>query len=316
MSRISQFLFAYIVASLLTLSMNTHAKDAPKVAVTIPPLHSLVQMVLGETGTAELLIKGNKSPHGYQLKPSQIRSLRSSQLIFWVGPGLEGFMLRAFRDIDLQEKSVELIELDTLITHPVRVAGVWEEERKDQHEGEGHKEEGHDEDGIDHHYWLDPINAQKTIQHVAKKLSEIDPDNAPIYAANAKAAVKELALLHSNIAQQLTPHLQKPYILFHDAFQYFEARYKLNAQGSLLLRPNDSASAKQLGNIRQKITTDNAKCIFREPQFSVKLTRTAAEGTKAKQQTLDPLGMNIAPGSNLYFELMETITTNLVSCLK
>jgi zinc transport system substrate-binding protein len=103
--------------------------------------------------------------------------------------------------------------------------------------------------------------------------------------------------------------------VFHDAYQYFERHYGLLAIGSVTVSPERGPGARRLSEIRNKIRSLGARCVFAEPQFPPALAATVAEGTGAKQGTLDPLGASIPPGKDAYFTLMENLAAALRDCL-
>ena len=107
----------------------------------------------------------------------------------------------------------------------------------------------------------------------------------------------------------------EPYIVFHDAYQYFEADYSLNSVGSISLNPDISPTPKRIQEIKTKIEKDNVVCLFREPQFPSRIVQTVIQETNAKEGELDPLGFDLTPGKNLYFELVTNLAKNLRECL-
>jgi zinc transport system substrate-binding protein len=181
-------------------------------------------------------------------------------------------------------------------------------ERKDAHPA-------HDAGAIDGHAWLDPVNAQAMVEQIARVLSRHDPASATVYSANADALKSKLHDLVTELADLLGPVAGRPYILFHDAMQYFERRFGLNAIGSIAISPEIPPSGKRLLELRQRIKVAGAVCVFAEPQFGASLVRTVVEGTGVRVATLDPEAINFTPSPRLYFTLMRSLATELVHCL-
>ena len=194
---------------------------------------------------------------------------------------------------------------------PTREGGAWEpdaDEPAHEHTGKGDLD-------IDPHVWLDPDNAAAMVRAIAEALARIDPANAKLYAANAAAATGRIVALDAMLAKRLAPVKRVPFVVFHDAYQYFERHYGLTAVGSVTIAPDRIPGAKRLLALQVKIQETRAACVFAEPQFEPSLIRTVTEGTGARTGVLDPLGAALPPGPELYGKLLEGLADSLVGCL-
>jgi len=189
----------------------------------------------------------------------------------------------------------------------------------DEHEGHGHDEHadahGHDHHGVDPHAWLDPENGKVWLTAIAETLAQADPDNADAYRANAADASGELDALTDTISGTLEPVRGKPFIVFHDAYHYFENRFDIEAAGAVSLSDASKPGPARVKEIRDTIVSLGAACVFAEPQFPPALITTLIEGTDAREATLDPLGTEIEPGPALYPALLTDLAANLSDCL-
>ena len=300
-----------VVAALVSF-VPVHNADAKDIVVTIKPLHSLVTGVVGNTAKTHLIVDGNQSPHGFKFKPSQIKLLNNAAVVFYIGDTFETFMEKAFDAIPSNVVKLPVAEKARLKLLPYREGGPWEE---DKHEGHDHGHEGHhDEDGGDMHVWLDPDNAIKMIKAITRGLSKVYPENRDVYKANARSYVQKITASDSELSAALSNSKEFPFIVFHDAYQYFEKHYGLNGVGSITFDPHDFPSPKRLKEIRGKLNEMSAACVFSEPQFSDRLVRTVIKGTSAKTALIDPLGANIKDGPNLYFELLSGMAASFKRC--
>lgn len=179
------------------------------------------------------------------------------------------------------------------------------------HEGHGAHEEG----GTDVHIWLDPRNAILLSAEVAEELSELDPDNAATYKANHLAQLERLEALDSNLRSTLESVKDKPFIVFHDAYQYFESRYELAGVGSITVSPEVAPGAARVRDIQDRVRSRGAECVFSEPQFRPTILTAVLEGSSARAGVLDPVGAELTPGTDLYAEMMQQLATNMVTCL-
>jgi len=289
------------LAFLCLLLTFSPASAAPHVLATIKPIHSLVASVMQGVGWPELLVEGAASEHGYSLKPSDARKIADADVIFWVGPNLETFLTEPLHSLGSRAKLVTLENEDTVRRLPARNGGLW----------------GYDEDDgpTDPHIWLDAHNAVAMVRVIAAELAHDDPANAKRYYANAAATIGTLVKLDRTIAARLEPIRPLPYIVFHDGYHYFEARYGLASIGSVTVAPDRPIGPRRIAVLRDAIKRGKAICVFREPQFPPDLVTTLTEGTDARVGVLDPLGADLNPGPQLYGALLNNLATSLIHCL-
>ena len=180
-------------------------------------------------------------------------------------------------------------------------------------EGGGHHHgHAHAHGEFDVHIWLDPNNAKVIVKEVANELATIDPKNSNFYKMNAKKTVEKLDILINQIDKSINK--KASYVTFHDAYQYFEKRFGVEALGALTINTDIQPGAKQIAEIKDLVEDKNIKCIFSEPQFNPKLINMIAKSTGAKTGILDPLGSSFKPGENLYFNLINDLYENLNKC--
>ena len=193
------------------------------------------------------------------------------------------------------------------------------EKKHDDHDHDKHakKHDDHDdhEKEDDVHIWLSPDNAVKIIKKINKELSLFFPENAKTYDQNANQMIKKINQLKVELNNELSGIKDKPYVVFHDAYQYFETSFGLNAVGSVALEGDIASSPKQISFIKDKIVRSKASCVFQEPQFDSKLVKIVVEGTNAQIGILDPLGVNIKSGENFYLQLLKNMAKSLKDCL-
>ena len=305
-----------------------HAYAAPKVVTTIKPLHSLVAQVMDGVGEPELLIKQG-SPHGYQMKPADAKNVAEADLILYVSHELETFMPPLLKKSG-KEHSIEWAALPNLYPLPTRHGGMWEEGDDDDdhdhgdhhhHEHEHGHEHGHDHHGHHHgaydaHLWLSIARSKLLLEQTATELAAIDPANAAKYRDNAAKAAADLDALKTGLTTKLQPVQKRPFMVFHDAYQYFEQDYDLDAVGTVRVDPEHEPGAKRISELHQMIADHKIVCLFSEPQFPAKIvTKLAADGN-VKTAVLDPVGADLAPGKTMYRQLLTNLADNLAGCLK
>lgn len=295
-------------------------ETAPSVVVGIKPIHSLVAAVMDSVGTPRLLIRGGASPHSYSLKPSDARSIRNADLIFWVGEDVETLLKKPLRTLAGGALVVEMAKVKGLRLWATREGGVWEshDDHGKDHDRKEHKIESRQSPArheTDMHIWLDPGNAKVMVRAIVQALSRVDAGNRAKYAANGEVFQRRLDALDGEMNALLQPVKKVPFIVFHDAYQYFERHYRLNAAGSITVSPERRPGARRLLEIRSQIRARRAACVFAEPQFQPALVRTVVEGTDARTGVLDPIGADLEPGPEMYFSLLKKMALSLKDCL-
>ncbi len=276
--------------------------DPPNVVVGIKPIEAIVGAVMRGVGTPYLIIRGSGSPHSYPLRPSDARALSNADIVFRVGPDLDVFLEKPLAAIATRATIVALIDVEGLTLLPLRTSGHWK--ARDETHGV-----------IDSHVWLDPANAAAIARAAAEALGAVDAANAATYRANATRLGADIDALDAELRGTLAPVREVPYVVFHDAYQYFERAYGLNAVGAVTISPERAPGARRITEIRAVITGLGARCLFSEPQFEPAIAATIVEDTDARTGVLDPLGAAVAPGPGGYATLMRGLARGLVDCL-
>jgi zinc transport system substrate-binding protein len=279
------------------------------VAVSIPPLHGLVAAVMQGVGAPALLLRQG-SPHGYVMRPSDARALAASRLVFLVDPRFESFLRKPLAALPAARVVTASTAPGIRLT-AARRGGRWEPEPHDH----GHDRPHEAGPETDFHLWLAPANARAIAAQAAAALSGADPANAARYAANAKALAARIEALETDLRARLAPLRDKPYIVFHDAYHYFEDAFGLRPAGAVTVAPDRQPGIRRLQQIRAAIAQAGARCVFAEPQFEPAVVGTIVEGTGARAGTLDPLGARIPPGPEAWFALMDGLAGSLERCL-
>lgn len=422
-----------LLGSLSTLALTTAAlAEVPRVSADIPPVHSLVAIVMGDLGQPDLLVQPGASPHGYAMRPSEARALNSADLVFWVGEGLEPWLEAPLEALASKARAVALAEVEGTRELPLRESAAFEPhdhdhghadhaeghddhdhadhaeghddhdhaehaeghddhghadhaeghddhdhaehaeghddhdhadnaeghedhdhaehaeghdghdhadhaeghddhdhaehaeghdghdhaDHADGHEGHDHAEHAHDHGGQDPHVWLDPANALVWLDVIAAELAALDAENAETYRANAEAGKAEIEAAMADVSAELEPVRGRPFVVLHDAYQYFESHFDFAAAGSIRLADGSDPSPSRIREIRARVEEQEIACAFSEPQFNAALIDTVFRGTDATTGVLDPIGVDLEPGPDLYPQLIRGLGSSLADCLE
>ncbi len=299
-------LLIFAVSIFSTISLHTHAKNL-KVIATIKPLYSLVASVLGDHGTLDLMVKGGLDPHIYRLKPSNIRQIHDSDVIFYIDPDLEVFLKRIFKSKYKNFTATPLARQNGIRLIPYRTSKIWYRE-------ETVAQDDHKEDAQDLHIWLDPANARRMVQIIEETLSDLDPANSLAYIQNAQKTIARLYRMEEDIREKLRPLRQKSMIVYHDAFQYYEKAFSLKSVGAIILKSDQTPSVKHIKSLKKIAETKNVTCVLGTPGAHPRIATVVMSGTNAGFDTVDPLGLYIDAGPDLYFEMMEEMASTIINC--
>lgn len=285
--------------------------DVPGVATDVPPVHSLVARVMDGIGTPELIVPPTASPHDFALRPSDAGLLEEADLVIWIGPELSPAVTRAIEALS-EAEILTLLDVAQTQVLGFRENAIFEEH---DHDHEHDHDDEHDHDGRDPHAWLDPENAVIWLPEIARVLGRADPQNADAYLENARQAAADIQAQQTEISGRMAGLAQQPFIVFHDAYHYFEARFDVEATGAIALGDAEVPGPRRLAEIEAAVRDQGIRCAFAEPQFNTNLVDVAFAGAGARIEVIDPLGSMLQPGPDLYQEMLDGIATSFEACL-
>ena len=187
------------------------------------------------------------------------------------------------------------------------------DDHDDHAEHDDHDEHAHGK--YDPHAWLSLENARTWLNLIAAQLSATDPENAGVYFSNAAEARAELETLIAEVNTMLKPVRGLKFVVFHDAYQYFENSFDFPASGAIALGDATDPSPTRIAQIHGRIKEEGIDCVLAEPQYKPGLVATVLDGSNAKASVIDPLGYGLEPGEKLYPQLIRQMAKTLVNCL-
>ena len=310
--------------SLCALAPTAAFAQVPQVMTDFAPVHSLTAQVMGDLGAPDVLLPAGADPHDYAMRPSDAANLGAADLVFWTGPSLTPWLSDLLDTLAPNAAQVALLDLAGWDRLPVRdiqqfvlpaAEVVHGHDDHEDHEDE-HDDHGHDDHAdFDPHAWLDPAVAQVWLAAIADQLGTADPDNAATYAANADAAIARLTALDAELATQLAPFAGLAYILPHDGYQYFEARYGLTAAGAIAGIDARTPGPAQVASLRDQMADSNIVCVFSDAEIGDRWATVVTEGTGANTAQIDGVGAGLDGGPALYEALLRRLADDFAACL-
>ncbi|MFV9684858.1 zinc ABC transporter substrate-binding protein ZnuA [Pseudomonas sp. NY15367] len=311
MLRVFCFIALFFVAS---------AQAEVRVLTSIKPLQLIAAAVQDGVGEPDVLLPPGASPHHYALRPSDVRRVRDADLLYWIGPDMEAFLPRLLESRDKPQVAVQDLPGMTL-----RHFGDSHDEHDHDHDEHDHEHAhgaddlGHDHDhrpgSLDAHLWLAADNAKVIAARMAADLAKLDAANAARYAANLQAFEARLDALDGRIRPQLAALQGKPYFVFHEAFDYFEADYGLKHAGVFSVLTEVQPGARHVAAMRERLQQTGPSCVFSEPPLRPRLAETLTAGLPVKLAELDALGGALPADAKGYEQLLENLAGGLSECL-
>lgn len=297
-------MFRPLVALLLAGCMASAAAEV-RLLTSVKPLQLIAAAVQDGAGAPDVLLPPGASPHHYALRPSDVRALREAALFYWIGPDLETFLPRVLDG--RRQPSLAVQELPGL---QLRHFAGETEAGKDEHD------HAHRPGSLDAHLWLLPANARLIAARMASDLAGADPASAARYQANLAAFEARLDELDRRLKARLEKLAGKPYFVFHEAYDYFEAAYGLDHAGVFSVSPDVQPGARQVAQMRQRLQEAGPTCVFSEPPLQPRLAQTLSAGLPVRLAELDPLGSAVPVGPQGYEQLLEGLGEGLAGCLE
>ncbi|NWA28098.1 zinc ABC transporter substrate-binding protein [Pseudomonas gingeri] len=301
-------LFAFFVAISASLLVISPVQAQVSVLTSIKPLQLIAAAVQEGVDTPEVLLPPGASPHNYALRPSDVRKVQSVDLLYWIGPDMESFLPRVLKGRSLPTVAVQ--DLPGMKLRRFAEDSHSHAEDADEHDHD------HRPGTLDAHLWLSTVNARVIAARMAADLSAADPANAGRYQSNAKAFDGRLDALDARLKARVAGVADKPYFVFHEAFDYFEDAYGLKHTGVFSVAAEVQPGAQHVAAMRTRLQEVGKTCVFSEPPLRPRLAETLVSGLPVKLAELDGLGGYTPATAHGYEQVLEKLGNDLAGCLE
>lgn len=310
----------------LFVFFSAAARAEVDLLTSIKPLQLIAAAVQDGVGEPAVLLPTGASAHQYSLRPSDVRHVREADLFYWIGPDMESFL-----EPVLKGRPGPQLALQSLPGLQLRHFGDEHGDHADHDEHDGDEDHGHDAHAaerpdehdhahrpgsLDAHLWLLPDNARVIAGRMAADLAEVDPGNAERYQSNLVAFGKRLDGLDARLRQRLAKVGDKPFFVFHEAYDYFEAAYGLRHAGVFSAGGEAQPGARHVAAMREHLQQVGPSCVFHEPPQAPKLAATLTRGLPVRLAALDAMGGDLAATADGYEKLLENLGSTLAGCLE
>lgn len=253
------------------------------------PLQFVAEQVGGDRVSVDTLTPPGAEPHDVELSPAQVSRIDGADLVVY----LSGFQA-AVDDAVAQTSPEHVVDAATEAT-------LRPEEHEDESEEE-HEEHAHGD--TDPHFWLDPSRMPSVVDDVAAALTELDPDGADTFAANAAELTQQFEELDAAYAAGLAQCDSRTFVTSHEAFGYLADRYDLHQVGISGIDPEAEPSPARLAEVSTIVRDEGVTTIFFETLVSPKVAETLAADLGVDTAVLDPIEGLADPDAD-YFSIAQ-----------
>lgn len=291
----------FITILFITTSITAQAKEI-KLLTSIKPLQLIAAAIQNGINEPDVLLPIGASAHHYSLKPNDLQRIQTADLFYWIGPNMEIFLTKT-----VQTRTKPSIAIEQL----TNIQLLHFSEQHDDHDDHDHQ---HQAGSLDPHLWLSPSNAIIIATKMTDDLSKLDPNNKDNYQANLTEFKKDLNTTDKAIRHSFTHTKLKPFFVFHETYNYFEAAYDIKHRGVFSLNASIQPSIKHVAEMKQRLEKAGDSCIFYEPPTKPKLADTLTQGLPVNLYMLDAMGAEIAMNNQGYPKLLASLAEQLQTC--
>jgi len=299
---VARFLTLFVAFIAFSAHADVH------VLTSIKPLQQIAAAVQEGVGSPEVLLPPGASPHHYALRPSDVRRVAEADLLYWIGADMEGFLPKV-----LTSRSKTTVAVQSLPGMKLRHFGEDSHSHDEDHDDHDHD---HRPGSLDAHLWLSSVNARVIAGKMAADLASVDPANADRYTRNLATFTQRLDALDTRIKARVAGVAGKPYFVFHEAFDYFEAEYGLKHTGVFSVASEVQPGAQHVAAMRKRLQEVGKTCVFSEPPLRPRLAETLTAGLPVRLAELDALGGTDPVDAQGYERLLDKLGGDLASCLE
>jgi zinc transport system substrate-binding protein len=331
-------IFSVFISGCAQESTETNNKNDEllQIYTTVYPLQYFSEQIGGEYVHVETIYPPGADEHTFEPSQKDMMALADSDLFFYVGLGLEGFVDKAINT--LKNENVKMVAVGEEV-HLPEEAG-HDEEEADNSEHESHGEEGskddhdshsddehhtHTEDeqdhahgGIDPHIWLDPVYANELALAIKDQLSEEMPDHKETFEKNYARLSDQLYQLDQQFTDVIDSAKRKEFIVSHSAYTYWELRYGVEQISISGQSTTNEPSQKELKNLIAHAKEEKIKYVIKEQNFDSKLSKIVQNEIGAESLTFHNLSVltdEDIKDKATYFSLMEDNLATLEKAL-
>ncbi|MEK5037503.1 metal ABC transporter solute-binding protein, Zn/Mn family [Sporosarcina sp. FSL K6-3457] len=273
----------------VNIEQPTNNSGELAVYTTVYPLQYFTERIGGEHVDVKSIYPPGADEHTFDPTQKDMMALADSDLFFYIGLGLEGFVDNAEKT--LKNEHVTMIATAEGISEEMLEEGHGHDEEGHEHEDESHDEAGHDHGPLDPHVWISPKLSVELATSIKNSLIEKAPDMAAEFEKNFEQLSADLVELDGKFKEMATDAPSKTFFVSHAAFSYIADPYGLEQVAIAGLNSQSEPSQKQLAALVEQAQELDVRYILFEQNVSSKPTEVIRKEIGAEALTLHNLGV-------------------------
>lgn len=234
--------------------------------VSIHPLRSLVENIVGSDFEIKVLVPAGASPETFEPTPRQFISLNNARLVFNVGLiDFEHSILTKMND------TARIVNLSRGID---LIAGSC------SHNGGNHVH------GVDPHIWTSPRELKTMAANAYEAIHRAYPDSTK-YADRYKILEERLEQLDAQTSERIARSGIRSFIIYHPALTYYARAYGI--EQIAIENEGKEPSAKRLSKIIRRAEEEGIKRVFYQLQYPASAVEVISRDIGGTSIGFDPL---------------------------
>ncbi len=279
--------YKMIVSAVLWLFLASQSIAEPRILASIKPIQLIAQAVVGSERQVEVLLPPGATPHHFTMRPSDMRRLNSADMVIWLGKESERYLAKPMAR---QGENDVMVDLEKFL-------------------------EIRDDGFRDPHFWLSGRKAIQVAEAIANRLVLLDAQAADDYKKNLAAFSRLVKEQEQVIREALAPFRGSNYLVYHDAYRYFEESYGLAHRAVVALNPEVNPGAKHLLELERIINEQGVNCLLIEPESSSRVVKLLTENSGVRVQMIDPMATGMKVSEQGYVLFLQAVAEKIKHCI-
>ena len=267
-----KFLYLFIYIALAISCASDKKVNSNTIHVSIAPIKPLVEGIVGDDFTVEVLVPAGASPETFEPTPKQFVELNNARLI--LGTGLLEFEQQLLSRVHDQSKVIDL-------SHGINtISGSCSHTHH----------HAHCHHGVDPHIWCSPKTLATMASNIHSAVVAAMPDSTH-YTTRYNALCERLTSLDKDVEKMCSNSTLPYFIIYHPALTYLARDYGLEQVA--IEDEGKEASAKRIAQIISQARKDGIKRVFYQSEFPESSVSVICEDIGANAVEINPLSEDI-----------------------
>jgi zinc transport system substrate-binding protein len=292
MARLFRRFASVVVFAVAALGAQTAAAKMLKVGITLHPYYSFVANIVGDRAEIVPLIDADANPHGYAPQPADMIRITSMDVLVVNGISHDTWAFEILDAAGMRDKLTLIYANDGVSLIPV--AG----------DPSGAKV-------VNPHTFISTTAAIQQVYTIARKLGELDPENATFFRDNGRRYALEIRKLRAEFDAQIAGSNLSSFrcATMHSGYDYILQELGLQVTAVIEPRHGVEPTARQLAETIDRIEAADVNVLFAEKYFASKLSDTIREATGVEMYSISHISSGEYTAGKFIDEMRENLAT-------